>query len=349
MAYSPVEHGIYINKDVLKNADSLKAYNKKSSDAWNMVMGNIDNLKGSQKELALRYKEAGRSLVGDGSAKDYFIHELGHHVQWEGFDAKTNNLIGSNMGKYSGKISGYATANKSEYFAESFSAYIRGERNILDPEFTLFLDKKSYAPQNVERFLNEQASLISRKKSAGPWRVDGKYINTKAYHDKFDKLDVSSTVRESVYKETVRLLDMVDGIEDEHMIAINSRTGKTLTDNLRRKGNATRTSFTTEEYAKIEECSEKIILIHNHSHNVRPSGTDIVTVAKNDKISMSIVACYDGDVYIIKSAKKDVARIYEKIYNDLRKVYDVDTAKAFATNKLYLENEEHRWFEIERL
>ena len=238
---------------------------------------------------------------------------------------------------------------KQQYAKRQADKYGRLKKYSLDKDNQRKYKDKEREWLKHEQIYSEQATLISKKKNAGPWRVDGKYINTKAYHDKFDKLNVSSTVRESVYKETVRLMDMVDGIEDEHMIAINSRTGKTLTDNLRRKGNATRTSFTMEEYAKIEECSEKIILIHNHSHNVRPSGTDIVTVAKNDKISMSIVACYDGDVYIIKSAKKDVARIYEKIYNDLRKVYDVDTAKAFATNKLYLENEEHRLFEIERL
>ena len=238
---------------------------------------------------------------------------------------------------------------KQQYAKRQADKYGRLKKYSLDKDNQRKYKDKEREWLKHEQIYSEQATLISKKKNAGPWRVDGKYINTKAYHDKFDKLNVSSTVRESVYKETVRLMDMVDGIEDEHMIAINSRTGKTLTDNLRRKGNATRTSFTMEEYAKIEECSEKIILIHNHSHNVRPSGTDIVTVAKNDKISMSIVACYDGVVYIIKSAKKDVARIYEKIYNDLRKVYDVDTAKAFATNKLYLENEEHRLFEIERL
>lgn len=243
----------------------------------------------------------------------------------------------------------YRREQKQQYAKRQAEKFGRLAKYSLDEDNQKKYKAKEREWLKHEQIFSEQASLISRKENAGPWRVDGEYINTKAYHDKFDKLDAPSTVREGVYKETVRLLDMVDGIEDEHMIAINSRTGKTLTDNLQRKGNATRTSFTAEEYTKIEACSEKIILIHNHSHNVRPSGTDIVTVAKNDKISMSIIACYDGDVYIIKSVKKEVAGIYEKYYNDLRSIYDINAAKALATNKLYVENEKHHWFDVERL
>lgn len=142
MAYSPIEHGVFLNKNVLKNADTLAKYNRESEEAWNIVMNNIDTLSGSQKAMALRYKQAGRALVGDGSVGDYLQHEIGHHVQWEVLDAKTNNLIGSRMNEYALKVSGYATATKGEYIAESFSAYVKGQRNILDPEFVSFMDGK---------------------------------------------------------------------------------------------------------------------------------------------------------------------------------------------------------------
>lgn len=143
MAYSPVENGIYINKAVLKNEKTLDDYNKKSKEAWEVVMDNIDTLEGNKRELAERYKAAGRSLIGDGSAKDYITHEMGHHIQWQLFDAKTINEIGEDAKKYAGKISGYATASKTEYFAESFAAYMKGQTDILDPKFVNFLDKKA--------------------------------------------------------------------------------------------------------------------------------------------------------------------------------------------------------------
>ena len=138
-AYNPVEKGIFLNKDILKNADALAKYNKQSKDAWDLVMQNIDNLSGSQKELALIYQKAGRSLVGDGSVHDYIVHELGHHVQWNVLDTKTNNAMGASMKKYAPNISGYANASKGEYIAESFIAYAKGETDILDPDFVAFM------------------------------------------------------------------------------------------------------------------------------------------------------------------------------------------------------------------
>ena len=134
-AYNPIEHGIFINKNVLKNATALASYNEEAENAWNLVMSNIDNLSGKEKELALLYKNAGRALVGNGSVHDYIIHEMGHHVQWNVLDTKINNAMGSSMSIYAPKISGYANASKSEYIAESFAAYIKGETKLLDPDF----------------------------------------------------------------------------------------------------------------------------------------------------------------------------------------------------------------------
>ena len=141
-AYSPIEHGIFVNKDILRNKNAFVEYVKKSDDAWNLVMKNIDNLSGSQKELALLYKQAGRSLVDGDTVEGLLTHELGHHAQWTLLDTKTNNSVGSRMSEYAHKISGYANASKSEYLAESFSSYIRGERNILDPEYVRYMDSK---------------------------------------------------------------------------------------------------------------------------------------------------------------------------------------------------------------
>ena len=105
-------------------------------------MKNTDTLKGADKELALRYKNAGRALVGNGSVKDYLMHEIGHHVQWQVIGVKANNDIGSRMSRYAAHISGYANASKSEYFAESFSALIKGEQEKLDPVYVKILNSK---------------------------------------------------------------------------------------------------------------------------------------------------------------------------------------------------------------
>lgn len=139
-SYDPIQHGIYINKNVLKNADSLAEYMKKSDEAWDLIMNNMDKLNAAQKEIAERYAQAGRSLVSGDSVKGLFTHELGHHIQWTMLDAKTTNAVGAKMKQYAPKISGYAQASGSEYFAESFVAFMKGERKLLDPEYVRILE-----------------------------------------------------------------------------------------------------------------------------------------------------------------------------------------------------------------
>jgi hypothetical protein len=140
--YSPVENGIFINKNILRNKKTFTNYVNESKDAWNLVMSNFDSLTKEQRSLAEVYKNAGRSLVRGDTVEGMFTHELGHHAQWTLFDPKTNNLIGSRMSEYAPKISGYANASKSEYFAESFNAYLKNELNLLDPELVNALRKK---------------------------------------------------------------------------------------------------------------------------------------------------------------------------------------------------------------
>lgn len=53
------------------------------------------------------------------------------------------------MKEFAPKISRYANASKGEYLAESFSAYAKGERDILDPEFVEFLDGRTHAKTRI--------------------------------------------------------------------------------------------------------------------------------------------------------------------------------------------------------
>lgn len=169
-SYSPVEHGIFINKDILKSPKALDEYMKRSEDAYNLVMNNMDKLSGRQRELAERYAEAGRELVSGDTVEGLFAHELGHHVQWTMLDPKTTNSLTSRMSQYAPHLSGYATSSNSEYLAESFAAYMKGERNLLDPEYVNFLESKGKAivvnvntqkaPEAIKRFKAVQESIV---------------------------------------------------------------------------------------------------------------------------------------------------------------------------------------------
>ena len=206
--------------------------------------------------------------------------------------------------------------------------------------------KKVATTQN--NLLNEQ-SIISEKNIVNGYSVNRKLVNSKKYHDKFTTLPINKNVYESAYRECGRLLEYSDTKPDEHMIAINARNGKLVTDNLARQGTLTQTSFNESEYQKVLDCKDGVVLMHNHSTSVRPSGADIKTFAVNDNVKMSIIACHDGDVYAIISAKKEVANIYDDAYNNFRLSYDKDTSKALATQFLYELNEKHKLFDLRRL
>ena len=150
-AYDPIQHGIYVNGSVLKNADTLEKYILDSKNAWQYLERNYDKLSSSQKQVFDRYLKSGRSLVDGESVTGLFTHEMGHHVEWTMLDAKTNNALGNKMSEYASQISGYATSSKSEYLAESFTAYIKGERNVLDPQYVHYLDSKITAKKDLRK------------------------------------------------------------------------------------------------------------------------------------------------------------------------------------------------------
>lgn len=139
-SYNVAGQGIFLNKEILKNSNTLEAYNKKEKEAWEYIRKNRSLLNKKQEELFRKYEEAGRSLVSGDTVQGLVTHELGHHVQWQALKAKEFNELTARRKQYDVKISGYAQESGSEYIAESFVAYMKGERAILDPEFVKALD-----------------------------------------------------------------------------------------------------------------------------------------------------------------------------------------------------------------
>ncbi|MBO4592052.1 MAG: hypothetical protein J5684_05795, partial [Eubacterium sp.] len=210
------------------------------------------------------------------------------------------------------------------------------------------IEKPYYQSSNI---INEQ--LISLKENIGIYSVERNYVNSKKYHDIFASLPLSHEVQESLYKEAGRLLEEVDGKCEEHMIAVSSRTGKLITDNLNRTGIDNHTSFNQKEYDKIIKCEESIIVLHNHSSNGRPSARDIISYANDDKIRLSLILCHTGIVYAICNANKNVELIYmDLLEREKERWTDIEIAKVYATNDLYKINDKlgknQKLFDIRR-
>ena len=132
---------IGINNTIVKNAKELEKYNDRGRKSFQYVMDNIDKLTGEQKQIALAYRKAGKSLVGD-SLEDMITHEVGHHISYM---PRVNSRLGeiqksTDWRKTAERLSGYANHSFGEYVAESFTAYCRGERDKLQPELIQLFD-----------------------------------------------------------------------------------------------------------------------------------------------------------------------------------------------------------------
>lgn len=200
----------------------------------------------------------------------------------------------------------------------------------------------SYTSITMKQFELEQP-FISLKDTRNIYTVDRNLVNSKLFHDKFESLQyfgVNRGVRESLYRETGRLLEFVDGQEQERMVAINSRTGSLIVDNFSRDGKMYKTGFNERESQLVRSCTEQVALIHNHSLNGRPSIQDLLTYAKEDQIALSLVACHNGTLYVIYGVNPEIEGIYmDYLRKEKQVVSNIDEANQLATTRIYQLND----------
>lgn len=152
--YDPVSKGIWINKDLLKDARTWEEHQRQAREAFEIVRVGLDKLPPAKRAVAERYIKAGRELVDD-SIIGCVIHELGHHFQWSKLPTELHNALGEGMSIRSVAISGYASASKSEYIAESFVSWVKGELRI-DYRLQEYLDSICDTPPvNAGNWTNE--------------------------------------------------------------------------------------------------------------------------------------------------------------------------------------------------
>lgn len=139
---------LFYNKKIYKNEKAFNAHVSEYKSLMDTVMPNadalIDKYKGDTSrtgQARLRYmtalKNTGRTNVSPPDAYGSTIHELGHFLDDRTFRSMMKESgfdLGASFEKYSTGISAYATADRNEYVAESFTAYWLGEADKIDPD-----------------------------------------------------------------------------------------------------------------------------------------------------------------------------------------------------------------------
>ena len=136
-AYSPVRNSFLLNRSSLKN---MKTAEKALAEERRVVTDflthpekyDLDKMGMRVRKVLEASAKSGRGNVAE-TVEDVINHELGHSLEQylKKLDGFTD--LQSRMARYAEGISGYATESWSEYVAESFASWRKGE-SLADPE-----------------------------------------------------------------------------------------------------------------------------------------------------------------------------------------------------------------------
>jgi hypothetical protein len=135
--YSPVRHGFLLNRKSLKDAKTAEKALSENNEVVRKFYADpnrYDRSKLSKRVLNVleNSKQTMRATVPQ-TVEEALWHELGHALEKPLKKVSNFDEIKSRMPDYAPKVSGYACESVSEYIAESFCLYNRGETSALDP------------------------------------------------------------------------------------------------------------------------------------------------------------------------------------------------------------------------
>lgn len=226
------------------------------------------------------------------------------------------------------------------YFDDDFDVGERAARNedgetyYVPADMTYHDWKEQYVDSPV---VVDQTQKITKKKDSNAYSVDRKLVNSKEYHDKFESLTSHKSTNESVYQESMKMLEHRDGTELEDNVVFDARTGNIVIKNTL-SARAGQTGLTYEQYEIYKKSNEKKVLLHNHPNGGRLSFTDLKTLFLNDDIEASIAVGHNGIVHIVSNPDRTIEneKLYESLYNEYKEIYaNSEISRIYALDDLY--------------
>ena len=134
-AYSPIRKSLLLDRNKTKNTKTFLSGLMADKEAIKNILTHPErydfNKLGSRlRKVIEASKPTGRSIVPE-TIPETIFHELGHFLE-HSISKDAWEMIKSGMDKYATGISGYAIDGASEYLAESFASYMKGE-DCIDP------------------------------------------------------------------------------------------------------------------------------------------------------------------------------------------------------------------------
>ena len=141
--YSPARNSFLLNRQSFKDLRTAEKALRSEKEIFESLLAhpedfNWDKMSKALKDAIERSKVSGRLTTAE-TIEEVITHEFGHFLERRIQSSNLWELVKRNMPQYMNSISGYAGTNISEYIAESFSSYMKGEDKI-DPVLKKIFD-----------------------------------------------------------------------------------------------------------------------------------------------------------------------------------------------------------------
>lgn len=191
-AYSPVRKSLLLNNRAMKNVDDIVKSHAKEVELIKDYAKNPSayTFKTKRGEAVAKASiKSGRATVPD-TIDDVIHHEMGHHIESVVMKSDDWATIKASMSRYAENISGYATISESEYIAESFASYLKGE-GIVDPKLAdVFKNLKRSKTSGIIDSLSSEKNYLEKFGNSGIIISEKQFGKKIGKHAKDFNLDV---------------------------------------------------------------------------------------------------------------------------------------------------------------
>lgn len=134
--YSPIRNAFYLNRKALKTLKTAAETVSENNRVIRKLLDHPEDYDFSRMSTRLKqiidaYPQSGRATVPE-TVEEAITHEFGHSLEKLLKKDEAWKDVSSRWGEYAPKVSGYAVTDISEYIAESFASYRKGEK-VTDP------------------------------------------------------------------------------------------------------------------------------------------------------------------------------------------------------------------------
>lgn len=134
--YSPIRNSFYLNRKALKTLKTAAETVSENNRVVKKVVDHpedyyIDRMSKRLQQIIKAYPQSGRATVPE-TVEEAITHEFGHSLEKLLKKDESWKKVALRWEDYAPKVSGYSVTDISEYVAESFTSYRKGE-NVTDP------------------------------------------------------------------------------------------------------------------------------------------------------------------------------------------------------------------------